>query len=225
MILISLFILLFIGYYFSDTQSLFNTYSLSTPALIFIAYTPMADNLSKELPNPSIIQFSVFFFVFGLNILIAIGIILLYFIIRNDSNYDISQEGFINGEFRFKGQFNTVIFLANSVWNIGLVLLTFVSKPFKKPFYYNKIISVFILFNMVWTLLMLFFDSTKPSGLEIVSLPSSIKLKLFGISFSILFLMFLVDIIQKKISMKKKNRNDFIKINSFNNDVYSKIEN
>ena len=203
--LLSIYFLFFTGQFIGDTQYIFISYALTVPGLFLIAYTPSCEKLSSDLPNASFLQISNFLFIFGFNFLVGIGFIIMYYVIRNDSNYDKNKEGFDNGEYKKSGQFNTIVFLANNYWNVLIIMLCFVSEPFKKFFVYNIPLLIFVLFNLIWIILMIFVEKSRPSSFKLLEISKSIQGKLFGITTGIYIIMIILYFIEKKIITKKTN--------------------
>jgi magnesium-transporting ATPase (P-type) len=165
----------------SDFQFFFGNFMGTIPATVFLAFSPPVEKLVSKKPPNSLCGIQNVISIYGQNFLSGIALIIIYINLTKEKFYTFNANLDESGNFKKKGFENTSLTMAVHVMFMTTCFIFVITKPFKKRFYHNIPLFIFLLLGLIYNTLIIFDRSYMLQSLDYVELSKSFDLNIFFI--------------------------------------------
>ncbi|CAD8127301.1 unnamed protein product [Paramecium sonneborni] len=193
-------LLQFQGMNFGDFQYIFMNYMSSVPLLILMTLSFKQNLLTQSIPNDDVFAIQNQLQFYNIFIFTSLGCIILALIAIHYTEEPVISTPI--DTYTREGPLNSVMMLANQYYNMIICLILYQSHPFKKQFYSNYPLTIWIIGCLIIAITTTFSNSSK-SWLSLVNINDEIfdhsDLLVFFVIFCTSVLCQLCQIMMQKI--------------------------
>ena len=168
--------------YFNDFQFFYVSYLSVLPATLLLGTSPPVDKICLHKPPQDLMGVNNLISIYGQNAISAFALITINFVLKNSSFYFYIPI-LDNGNLRTKGMENTSLVMVVNILFVFSIFAFVVSSPFKKRFYYNVPLTIWLTIVLIYNTAIIFKRNIGFGGLEYVEFPAFFNFQIFLISY------------------------------------------